>query len=262
MTSLLPGALWKPVVNHSGPMTAHNGLVLHVQDGDNSPFGWFDNPASEASSHWWVAKDGTIEQYVDADLEAWAQESGNSSYNSVETEGLPAEPLTAQQIESVASILVWGHGRYGWPIQPCSHGGQGFTTHAFYPSGTPDPAWGDHPCPGNVRTGQVPIILATASQMLAPPIGEPVNFVAFNVTAADDHSFSVDENGVLWEKYWTPAGGWQGPVQHATGLDPGTQLQYKVGPGGTPQVWGATLAKPQREVQAWWSGSAWVIETI
>lgn len=69
---IYPGATWLPVRNHGGPMQRHDGLVLHVQVGDGSLYGWFDDPGSEVSSHWWVAKDGRVEQYVDADTESWA----------------------------------------------------------------------------------------------------------------------------------------------------------------------------------------------
>lgn len=164
---ICPGATWRPVQNHGGPIpvvVSGRGLVVHVQEGNGSPWGWFNNPASQVSSHWWISKAGVLEQYVDTDFEAWAQMAGNASYHSVETEGLASEALTTAQAVMLAALYRWGHQMFGWPFQTCDHGGRGLTTHAHYPSGIPDPAWGGHPCPGALRAGQLPSILKLAGQ--------------------------------------------------------------------------------------------------
>jgi hypothetical protein len=152
-------------------MSAHQGLVVHVQVGDGSGYGEFSDPTNEVSSTWQILKDGTVLQFVDADYIAWAQMAGNPDYNSVETEGYPTEPLTDAQCQALADLIVWGHRTYGWPLALVDHGGSGITTHAHYPSGVPDPAWGDHACPGPVRAGQLPAILSAAiAQIGAPPV--------------------------------------------------------------------------------------------
>lgn len=170
MATLYPRAVWKPVPSHSGPLSSHLGLVVHVQVGDGSCYGEFSNPNNQASSTWWIAKDGTVEQYVDADLTAWTEMAGNPYYDSVETEGTPDEPLTPQQCQALAELIAWGHQTFGWPLALVDHGGIGITTHAHYPSGQPDPAWGDHPCPGPVRAGQLPDIVAAAQKMTGAPV--------------------------------------------------------------------------------------------
>jgi hypothetical protein len=146
-------------------MRSHKGLVLHVQEGNGSLFGWFSNPAAQVSAHFWCAKDGTIEQYLDTDTEtAWAQSAGNPDYLSVETEGFAGEALTPNQITKVAALLNWCGWFYGIPaVGPVAHGTRGFTQHCN-PDGTPDPAWGNHSCPGTVRLDQMPTILAVARQ--------------------------------------------------------------------------------------------------
>ena len=66
-----PGATWLPIThNVGGRRTQTIGFVLHVQVGNGSLHGYFDNPATGASSHFWAAKDGRLEQYVDTDLTA------------------------------------------------------------------------------------------------------------------------------------------------------------------------------------------------
>lgn len=154
-------ATWKPVVNFStgplGKMPVHLGLVLHTQQGNGSPFGWFNNPRSQASSHFWVGKDGTVEQYVDTDQRAWAQAAGNDSYLSVETEGFVTEPLTTKQTRALADLYSWGMFAYAFPKRLAERPGQmGFGWH-----GMGGVAWGNHPgCPGDVRKAQRSAILA------------------------------------------------------------------------------------------------------
>jgi peptidoglycan hydrolase-like protein with peptidoglycan-binding domain len=170
MTVVCPFALWKPVRNHGGGMGAHLGLVLHVQAGNGGLSGWFNNPAAQASSTWWVSKSGVLEQYVDANLCAWAQSSGNGSYNSVETEGYPNEPLTPQQEAQLARLYQWGAGTYRWPKQVSdSVGRPGFAWH-----GMGGAAWGGHPsCPGDLRKNRRQAILNTIGAPSAPPPPKP-----------------------------------------------------------------------------------------
>lgn len=140
-------------------MTAHLGLVLHVQVGSHSCYPEFVNIANQASSTLWVAKTGDLEQYVDGDDVAWAEAAGNRTYDSVETEGLPTEPLTPAQITTLADVYRQGHDYYGWPYKLAeSPGDMGFGWH-----GMGGAAWGGHVfCPGELRKAQRGEILARA----------------------------------------------------------------------------------------------------
>ena len=164
--TVCPFAAWRPVANHGGRMAAHAGLVLHVQQGNGGLSGWFNNPTSQASSTWWVSKAGALEQYVDADLSAWAQGAGNLTYNSVETEGYTTEPLTAAAEATLARLYAWGHDTYAWPFSLSETPGQaGFGWH-----GMGGMAWGGHVgCPGSLRRDRRPEILAAA---LSPTPGD------------------------------------------------------------------------------------------
>lgn len=160
----MDGATWRPVRNfRAGGSYEQRGLVLHVQQGDNSPFGWFNNPESQASSDFWVAKDGTIEQYVNTGEDrAWAQAAGNAYYASVETEGYVGQPLTTGQIDGVARIMAWGHHEFDWPLEVVdSTTARGLTYH-----GVGGAAWGGHPdCPGPIRRQQRYDIIERAKQL-------------------------------------------------------------------------------------------------
>lgn len=141
------------------------GLALHAQDDAGSPWGWFNNPVSQASSNIWVRADGYVEQYVDTRVDyAWCQAAGNPYYASVETEGHPNTLLTPEQVEAIAHIYAWGHNEFGWPLAVVdSTTLPGFTFH-----GVGGEAWGNHPaCPGTLRKAQRAVILARAAVILA-----------------------------------------------------------------------------------------------
>ena len=160
-------------------MSANLGLVLHVQEGNNSLAGWFNNPSSGASSTFWVSKSGALEQYVDADVCAWAQGSGNSTYDSVETEGYTTEPLTPQQEAMLARLYEWGAVTYGWPDALADQPGQrGLGWHGM---GGSD--WGGHTgCPGDLRDSRRPAILAAA----------------FDGTSGGDEDVALSDDDKAW----------------------------------------------------------------
>ena len=183
--ALMPGAQWRPVVNvHKDGTKERRGLVLHVQDDVGCPWGWFNNPASQASSDFWVRRDGHLEQYCNTGVDyAWAQAAGNPYYASVETEGHPDTPLTSAQMESVAHIYAWGHSEFGWPLVVVDS----TTAHGFTWHGVGGAAWGGHVgCPGGIRKAQRSAIIARARQILGLSAGssETVVDLSHVVTAA------------------------------------------------------------------------------
>ena len=137
---------------------------------ESDPWPWFDNPADQASSHFFIGNgqggvhDGGLEQFIDTANESWAQMAGNATYISVETEGVPEEFLTAAQINTFGHLYAWLHDVHGIPFSITdTPGNPGFITH-----GDGGSAWGGHTgCPGNLRRGQRPAILAIA-QSLSP----------------------------------------------------------------------------------------------
>ena len=157
-----PGAVWKPLPRNysSGARTAQLGLILHVQAGNGELSGWFSNPSAQASSTFWVGKDGTVVQYMEAGTDkSWAQAGGNALYDSVETEGQPTEKLTDAQVTALAKLARWEHDTYGMPYTVINTpGARGFGWHGMGGS-----AWGGHTgCPGDLRRAQMSQILALA----------------------------------------------------------------------------------------------------
>lgn len=186
-----PGFVLKPVSNRTvGGIGKTIGLVLHVQAGNGALSGWFNNPSASASSTWWAGKKGEREQYGDPDTDKfWAQAAGNPTYHSIETEGIPSEPLTDAQIETVAQAFAWGHLRYDWPLQLAEKPGDpGLGWHGMGGS-----AWGGHTgCPGDIRKAQRAQILARAKQIAGvAPAKESTDMAAQDVKDINNYTAAL-----------------------------------------------------------------------
>jgi hypothetical protein len=171
-----PNATWRgPVPNQTpGGMSAHLGLVLHIQQGTEAGTdAWFHNPSSQVSAHFGNPKQGPLDQWVDTDDRAWAEVGGNPSWVSVENEGSSGDSLTASQIENAAQLLAWLHQIYGVPLQISNDPNTpGLSGHSIGGA-----AWGGHTdCPGAPILAQRQQITDRAAQIAGtnPPVPTPV----------------------------------------------------------------------------------------
>ena len=106
----MPGARWRPISrNYTRRNTTKDCIILHSTGTNNavSQYGWFNTPGAQASSHFHVAFDGTIEQYIDTDHFSWANSAANSRSVTIETQGNGYGPWTAAQIRSIVRIIQW-----------------------------------------------------------------------------------------------------------------------------------------------------------
>lgn len=128
-------ATWRPINANTGGVIGTNlGLILHHAVMNGSGWNLFNNPSTRASAHFWVFKDGRIEQYVDSSVVAWHGISLNSRYVGVETEGCGAAPhaeaMTEPMVAALARLYAEGARRHGWPNALISSDGQrGFGFH-------------------------------------------------------------------------------------------------------------------------------------
>jgi Putative peptidoglycan binding domain len=175
LTGIWARAAFRPV-SYAGAAGAFAstplGWVLHVVVGNGSPFGTFEHaPVGDRKfSHLWVDKGGRVEEYTRLDMESWAQSAGNATYWSVETEGFPDEPLTSDQLDTLAAWHVYS----GVPDVVVDRvGGRGIGTHVMGGA-----AWGNHSCPGIVRAAQRPEIIRRARILrgITPPASRPPAF--------------------------------------------------------------------------------------
>lgn len=106
-------------------------IVNHVAVGNGSLFGWFTQ--SGLSTHYWVGKNGDIEQYVPLSMAAWGQglvtpgsdfppeyPGDGYTYNQmavcIEREGYPNEVPTLAQWHGIVALNRWLATRYSLPV--------------------------------------------------------------------------------------------------------------------------------------------------
>jgi len=183
--ALMPAAEWLgpvPASNYDAQPSAKIGTVVHVVVGSAaSAISEFLAPGSQLSAHFVIygpgeAKpDGHIVQLVDTSQGCYAQGAGNyppTAYIGMEFAGDPSFPMSAAQMAAGASIDKWAASVHNFPlIGVVGHGKPGCTTHCN-PDGSPDPAWGGHPCPGPIRLAQVPLMIAAAGPPPPLPSGD------------------------------------------------------------------------------------------
>jgi hypothetical protein len=160
-----PSCVWRPIQNNTGGrMSGNRGLLMHQQVGYGSLQGFFNNPASKVSAHFWIARDGRAEQYVDSAVTAWHATSLNGEWCGVEFEGYPTEPLTSEQIVAGGRLYADGARLHGWPMELAERPGsdRGFGYHRM--GGVNKTA-----CPSDLRLASRPAILSAAGRPGGPP---------------------------------------------------------------------------------------------
>jgi len=165
-------ATWRPVpVNFSRGANQPRLLIVHIMQGSlEGTDGWFRNPASEVSSHFGLARDGRLWQWVNCDDMAWHAVLANPRSIGVECEGYSGNALTTRQLEQLGRIYAWAMDRYpaisAW-LNTRPDTGSGLSWHGL---GGAD--WGGHPdCPGLPAVHQLADILRTAGQLAAGAAG-------------------------------------------------------------------------------------------
>lgn len=181
----MPGVKHVPLQNFTADgMDAYDGVVLHIMEGTlEGSQSWFNNPTSQASSHFGVGKSGEIRQWVDTKDRAWAEMAGNRRWISIEHEGHSGDSLTPAQLASTASIVKWCHDTHGIPLQISdSPDTKGLGWHGM--GGNP---WGGHfNCPGDPIKNQRQEILAHAQGAQDMPLSkDDLNAIAGVVKSSD-----------------------------------------------------------------------------
>lgn len=189
-----PGA---KVVNLSGsrgngPFADLRGVILHVNvDEHGTTDDFWRNNAGQVTPTVEVYKDGSVHEMLPLNWQPWCQIDGNFNYAAIETAGLPSEPLTTQQCETISRILRMYHDEHNVPLALANQPGQrGLGTHKMGGA-----SWGGHDCPGDIRTAQRAHLLALAK-------GEP------SPGRTIDHVVKLE---LAWPT-WMPSGHYFGPI--------------------------------------------------
>ncbi|MEQ7125391.1 N-acetylmuramoyl-L-alanine amidase [Actinopolymorpha sp. B11F2] len=186
-----PGADWDPIPESvKQPRMKPWGVVLHtaVSDSRNIKGVWL---RSSVESHFYVAEDGNVLQYVDTERVAHCQLDGNyfgggKGHLSVETwdgagkvwDGRNVQRVprwNAAQVTALAKLLVWLNRTHGIPLGRLrSIFGRGIGWHAQY-TGRHYPRFNEnHACPAPARIAQVPEVIAAAVREAKKPTPTPL----------------------------------------------------------------------------------------
>lgn len=209
-----PFAEWRPITaNHTvGGRREIRGFVPHVQVGTGSLWGFFNTPKPKgegASADFWCSKTGKLEQYVDLADQSWAQGSrqhnGNPYFVSCEFDGVPGEPMTAEQIAVGGRLIAWIRAEINpFALQVnLDPDGEGVTPHHVFGGG--------HTCPGpGPREGQFPDLIAAAQPAPAQEEDMPAA-PAVVINGPEEWTFIRGTDGHLWArskaKDWFTLGG-------------------------------------------------------
>lgn len=176
-----------------------DGIILHVAASEAASLhGWFSNPAARASSHLYVRRDGTVEQYVDLDHISWASLAGDARCLSVETQGQGHGSWTPEQVASLVRIIAETAAHYGYPLRVMASSKTSEKGVGWHRQGVPlnvaqkqrgisqtgGELWSGAAgkiCPGPERIPQIPGIVAKAKTETVksnPPIKKEGAFMA------------------------------------------------------------------------------------
>lgn len=195
MSGWYPNALIKnirPGVND--PAIKPVGVILHVAVSESkSLFDYFNGPSGGIESHFYVRRDGTIEQYREAGFEADANYKANSfiedgvrkGFLSVETQGMASGKWTDEQLASIKAIIVWAHETYKIPyVVAPDPTGPGIGYHTLFPSWTNSPG---KVCPGPDRIKQFKGELTTWLKSKSNPTPAPTATVSLSAVIKAAH---------------------------------------------------------------------------
>lgn len=165
---LLPESETQPVIKP-------RAVILHSAAGRGSLYEFF-RTGSNLESHFWVASNGKIEQYIDTQVRADANLNANGFAISVETESSPqaTERWTPAQAEAIVRLVSWCCETHGIPRQQIpTWDGAGIGWHIMF--GSPGP-WTPvaKSCPGPARVAQardeiIPAVAAGGAPTPQPP---------------------------------------------------------------------------------------------
>ncbi|GGJ55591.1 peptidoglycan recognition protein family protein [Glutamicibacter ardleyensis] len=185
MTVKMPGVVWKPISrNYTKRRRARTDcVILHIAVTEASSLkGWFNNPSAGASSHFYVRRDGTIEQYMGAEYISWANGAGNSRSITVETQGMGTGSWTGPQVKSLARICSFAHEKFGVRtslMQNSLPSSKGIGYHRLGVNPwrvNGGELWSSSRgkiCPGYDRIPQIPTIAANAAGGTYAPVANP-----------------------------------------------------------------------------------------
>lgn len=182
-------------------ITRWRRMNLHVAVSEaSSLYGMFSR-SNSACSHFYVANDGTVEQYIDTAYRSASDMNGNDSTISVETQGgvrnPDGEPWTDAQVEALTKLWKWARETHDIKNQVAKNtqtnensaglswhrlgvegnfaGRPGILSTSYKPGGIKYSSARGKICPGDAKILQIPGIWAAANGDVGDvkPAGKP-----------------------------------------------------------------------------------------
>ena len=133
-------------------------VILHVAATEAASLhDYFNGPSGGVESHFYIRRDGTVEQYRDTSRQADANVMANDFAISIETQGMAAGEWTPQQLAAIKALLTWCHKVHGIPLVKCPKwDGSGVGYHILF-----EAQWDQRgaACPGPDRIKQFNSVL-------------------------------------------------------------------------------------------------------
>lgn len=172
-----PAAIHKPLrENDTQPAIAPRAVILHTAwSASSSLFGFFQNN-SDLESHFYVANDGTVEQYMDTAIRADANYKANGYAISIETQDdKQIKDWTPQQLDAIVALIDWICRVHAIPrVQIARSDGAGIGWHTMWGSPS-DWTPNTKSCPGANRIAQTRTVVierVAALGRVTPPVIE------------------------------------------------------------------------------------------
>lgn len=224
--AIYSGARYRPITpGANDPAIIPIGVILHVDAGNSgSLYDYFSSKSGGIESHFFIRKDGGVEQYRDTAVEADANYHGNSfirggkryGFISVETQGLVDGDWTDQQLTEIKKLLLWAHTIHDIELRKCpawNEAGVGY--HVMW--GAPGP-WTPvaKVCPGPNRVRQFEKVLVPwmKTALIKPPVGDDMPFTDAQIRALVQAE--LEEYG---KRLFGPGGSMNGLIAKVDALD-------------------------------------------
>lgn len=157
-------------------------IALHTAVSNGSSlFNYFNGRSSGVESHFYIRKDGTVEQYMDTTVRADCQNDANGfavsieswdGYGSVWTSERDLPAWNLRQVDAIVDLMAWLHRTHGIPLRVSrSWDDSGVGWHRKY-IGRPGWARSPRACPGDRRIAQIPDMIAAAQRRVDTPSEE------------------------------------------------------------------------------------------
>lgn len=118
-------ALYPPAIKKlippgpTDPRITARVAIMHIAVMIGSLYDYFKDRSGGVESHFYVFKNGAVEQYRDTAFQADANTDANDFAISIETEGMEHGEWTEAQLASIKALLVWLNKTHSIPLVKC-----------------------------------------------------------------------------------------------------------------------------------------------